>query len=64
MIVNITVSLIDTVYMLHFYLTGKTLSYNQLKRYKTKVKMEKKKANDWMCQSQKVPSNDCEKAPN
>ena len=30
----------------------------------TEIKMEKKKANDWMCQSQKIPSNDCEKAPN
>ena len=42
---NITVSLTETVYMLQFffYLTGKSLSYNQLKRYKTNVKMEKEK---------------------
>ena len=38
-----TVSLIETVYMLHFYLAGKTLSCNQLKSCETKVKMEKEK---------------------
>ena len=43
MIVNITVSLIETVYMLHFYLAGNTLSYNQLKSCETKVEMEKEK---------------------
>ena len=31
---------------------------------KLKLKMEKKKSNDWMYQSQKIPGNDCEKAPN
>ena len=31
---------------------------------KLKLKWKKQKANDWMCQSQKIPSNDCEKAPN
>ena len=55
MFVNITVSLIETVCMLHFYLAGKTLSYNQLKSCETKVKMEKEKANDWMWQSQRKP---------
>ena len=30
-----------------------------------KLKLKwKKKANDWMCQSQKIPSNDCKKVPN
>ena len=31
---------------------------------KLKLKMEKKKANDWMCQSQETLINDCKKAPN
>ena len=30
----------------------------------TEIKMKKKKANDWMSQSQKSPINDCKKAPN
>ena len=41
MFVNITVSLIETVYMLHFYLAGKTLSYNQLKSCERKMEKEK-----------------------
>ena len=36
----------------------------KIKCNETEIKMEKKKTNDWMCQSQKIPSNDCEKAPN
>ena len=44
MFVNITVSLIETVYMLHFYLASKTLSYNELKKsVKQKLKWKKEK---------------------
>ena len=31
---------------------------------KLKLKMEKKKANDWMSQSQKTPINDCKMPQN
>ena len=64
MFVNKTVSLIETVYMLHFYLAGNTLELQSIKKQGNKSQNGKRKRLMIGCGNHREnPVNDCERTP-